>query len=137
MGIKPDSIKYLKLAIEQNLGSAKPEEIKIIGEKIEKVKRKFRQAETDFAEFEKYGIKVIEKGACSGCIHTMESFLIKSELRNQMESVKDCSFLLGQNAKSPKSQKERVIKFGSCTKIIDNEGAYYIPGCPPHVDIIR
>ena len=137
MGIEPDSIKYLKLAIEQNLGTTKELKIEIKGEKIEKVKKKFRQAELDFEEFKKYGIKVIEEGACSGCKHTMETFLIKSEARNQLKNIRDCSFIMGQNVKLPRNLSGRIFKFGSCTKVVNHEGAIYIPGCPPHMDIIR
>lgn len=137
MGIEPDSIKYLRLACEQSLGTIKKQEIEIKGEKIEKVKKKFRQAEIDLEEFKKYGIKVIEKGACSGCKHTIETFLIKSKSRNQLKNIEDCSFLLGQDVRPPSQLKGRIFKFGSCTKIIDYERAVYIPGCPPQVDIVK
>jgi uncharacterized protein (DUF362 family) len=43
MGIEPDSIKYLRLACEQNMGTTKIQEIEISGEKTGKVKKKFRQ----------------------------------------------------------------------------------------------
>ena len=137
MGIKPDSIEYVRLASEQGLGTARISKIKVKGAKIKEVRRKFRQAEIDFKEFQKYGIKVIEGGACSGCKHTLETFLIKSEFRNQMLNIKNCTFLLGQNVKPPKGLGKKILKFGSCTKLLDQKGAAYIPGCPPHMDTIR
>ncbi len=67
----------------------------------------------------------------------METFLIKAESRNQLKNIRDCSFLLGQNVKPPKNLKGRVLKFSSCTKVVNYKGAAYVPGCPPHMDIIR
>lgn len=42
MGIPPESVKHLCLAEETGLGTCRLEEIEILGEPIEKVKRKFR-----------------------------------------------------------------------------------------------
>jgi len=42
MGISPENVKHLCLAEETGLGTCRLEEIEILGESIEKVKRKFR-----------------------------------------------------------------------------------------------
>jgi len=42
MGIPPESVKHLSLAEETGLGTSRLERIEILGEPIEKVKRKFR-----------------------------------------------------------------------------------------------
>jgi len=42
MGIPPESVKHLRLAEEIGLGTCRLEQIEVLGEPIEKVKRKFR-----------------------------------------------------------------------------------------------
>ena len=135
--MEPGQFESERLAEEQDLGTIKVKDIEIKGEKIEKVKKKFKQAQIDFERFRKYGIRVIENGACSGCKHTIETFLLKAEARDQLALVKDCDFILGQNAKPPVDPKDRQFNFGSCTKAIDCSRSVYIPGCPPHVDIVK
>jgi uncharacterized protein (DUF362 family) len=137
MGIDPYSIKYLRLAEEQGLGSLDEKEIEVRGEKIKDVYKRFKLAEADLDRFKKYGINIIEGGACSGCKHTIETFLIKSESRGKIENLKGCTFIMGQNAKPPEYRNSKIFNFGSCTKKIECEGSVYIPGCPPHMDIIR
>lgn len=137
MGIDPVSIKYLRLASEQGLGPVKEKEITVRGERIKDVQKSFRQAEIDLDRFKEYGIEVIDDGACSGCRHTNETFLLKSESRGDIENIRGCTFIMGQNAKAPKDHKGKVFNFGSCTKKVECEGSVYIPGCPPHMDIIR
>jgi len=42
MGIPPESVKHIRLAEERGLGTCNLKEITVIGEPIEKVKKKFR-----------------------------------------------------------------------------------------------
>jgi hypothetical protein len=137
MDIDPYSIKYLRLAEEQGLGSLDEKEINIRGEDIKGVKKRFKQAEIDLDRFSKYGIEIIDGGACSSCRHTNETFLLKSESRGEIENIKDCTFIMGQDAKAPKEHKGKIFNFGSCAKKAECKGSVYIPGCPPHMDIIR
>jgi len=44
MGIEPTEIKHLLLAEKKGLGTCNLEEITVLGEPIEKVKRKFRRS---------------------------------------------------------------------------------------------
>jgi len=42
MGISPEKVRYLKIAEEQGLGTASPNNITVVGEKIEDIKREFQ-----------------------------------------------------------------------------------------------
>jgi uncharacterized protein (DUF362 family) len=42
MGIPPESVKHLRLAEEAGLGTSRLDRIQVLGEPVEKVKRKFR-----------------------------------------------------------------------------------------------
>lgn len=42
MDIDPNKVKYLRLAEERKLGTANLNEIEVIGEQIDRVKRKFK-----------------------------------------------------------------------------------------------
>jgi len=42
MGIPPSTVKHLRLAEERNLGTCDLNKIEVVGEPIEKVRRKFK-----------------------------------------------------------------------------------------------
>lgn len=137
MGINPYSIEYIKLAAEQGLGIGKISKIKTLGRRKNKVRRKFKRVGFESSEFEKYEIRILESGACSGCVHTLESCLFKLKKENKISSIKGYTFLMGSSVKIPAGIDGNIIKFGTCTRILPEKKGYYIPGCPPHMDTIR
>ncbi len=139
MGIKPDTIEYLKLAVEQGLGCGNISEIEIKGLKIKDARKIFSQATIEDDELKKYNVRILEGGACSGCRITLEAFIFRMAKEGLLSNIKDHTFILGQNVKIPGDVKGPVIKFGACTKTLEkgtiSQELIYIQGCPPHPDI--
>ena len=139
MGIKPDSIEYLKLAIEQGLASDNISDIEVLGLQVKEIKKKFSRASLEEDELKKYNIKILEGGACSGCRITLEAYLYRMQKDGLFSNIKDYTFVLGQNVKVPKNLKGSVVKFGACTKASKAETVsqelFYVQGCPPHPDM--
>ncbi len=44
MGVQPESVKHLRLAEEKGIGTCDLRRIKIVGEPIERVRKKFRRS---------------------------------------------------------------------------------------------
>ena len=139
MGMDPDSIEYIKLAAEQGLGTGDTSRIKIAGNKISAVKKVFKRAEIELKRFREYGIRILEGGACSGCRHTLETYLIKLETKGQALPPGDITFLLGTGPDTGHldDMDGKIFKFGACTRSAGSVNDIYIPGCPPHVETIR
>ncbi len=139
IGVKKGSIKYLNLAIEQGLGCGDMSRIEVMGCKIRDVRKKFSTASLEESEMKKYNIRFFEAGACSGCRITLEAFIYRLQQEKLLSNIKDYTFILGQNADIPEDTKGPVIKFGVCTKPLEEEfngqEFIYVQGCPPHPEI--
>lgn len=131
MGIEPEEIEYIKLASQQGLGCADLSQIEIRGRKIDEVRRPFKQVKLEEEEYTKKGIKIYERGACSGCRHVMERFIASLEERGKLYLLKPYTIMFGQTVTLPTTYEGKLIKFGSCTKKYRGKDDY-IPGCPPH-----
>jgi len=131
MGINPGEIEYIKLASEQGLGCADLSRIEVRGRKIEEVRRPFKRVTLKAGEYLKKGIKVYEKGACSGCKHTIEHLVANLEKEGKLYLLKPYTIMFGQTVAPPATYEGKLIKFGSCTKKYKGKDDY-IPGCPPH-----
>lgn len=130
MDIDPKEVNYMPLAAEQGLGCNNLSNIDVVGKTIAEVKHPFKVVKVDFKEFEKkYGIRIIESGACTGCRH-MVSALIAYYIKGNVDVLKDCTIIFGQNIKMPSDVKGRLICLGACTKKYKDQGEY-VPGCPP------
>lgn len=131
MGINPEEIEYIKLASGQGLGCADLSQIEVRGRKIDEVRRPFKRVTLEASEYLKKGITIYEKGACSGCKHTIEHLVVNLERKGKLNLLKSYTIMFGQTVTPPIGYKGKLIKFGSCTKKYKGRDDY-IPGCPPH-----
>ena len=138
MGFEPDSIEYLKLAVQQGLGCGNMSDIQVLGLSIKDFKKKFATASLGEEELKKYNVRIISSGACSGCRATLEAFIFRMQRDKLLENIKNYTFLLGQNVELPEDTKGPVIKYGACTRTMDtgtlSQELFYVQGCPPHPD---
>jgi uncharacterized protein (DUF362 family) len=138
MGFDPDTIEYLKLAVEQNLGCGDMSDIKVLGLGIKDFKKKFETASLEEEELKKYNIRIIASGACSGCRATLDAYIYRMQRDKILENIKNYTFLLGQNVELPEDVKGPVVKYGACIRAMDagtiSQELFYIQGCPPHPD---
>jgi len=137
MGLDPYSIKYIKLAIEQGISSIKEEDIDVVGYTVDEVKRDFKVIDLKSSACSQYLIDIMGEGACSGCLHTLESFLYKTGRNKDLDRLKGSTFILGKRNFSKDISGNKIIKFGKCAKDFYPEKGCYIKGCPPHMDTIR
>jgi hypothetical protein len=139
MGIDPFETNYIKLASEQDLGIADITNIDVLGESIEKVKKVFKRITLDDVlkgkGFLESNIKIIDKGACSGCRAVITSLITDAEKSGRLSKIQDTTFIMGQNIRSEdlKDISGKIAFFGNCTKKIRKDGKISIRGCPPHI----
>ena len=130
MGVDPESVQYIHLAGQQDLGCSDLSQIDVKGVSIDEVIRPFEVLQLDFETYEKeHDIRIYETGACSGCRLAIKTLLF-SHLKDNLSVLKGYSIIFGQTVKPPLKIKGKLLNYGSCTKKYKNQGEY-IAGCPP------
>jgi uncharacterized protein (DUF362 family) len=136
MGFDPACIEHIALAAAHGLGPL--EDIEVLGEPIESVRRPFIPAPVDLGD--NYpGVTVVDRNACSGCwgslVSTLERMLKSGELAAVYQHYGPLKFSMGKNAE-PASDGNRWILYGLCQRKYRNCGLY-VPGCPPEPLVTR
>ncbi len=130
MDIDPDIVQHLKYAQKFYGGSLNYHDYEIVGEKLENLKTKFELPPTSFENA--YGAHIVEKDACSGCASTVLAALSRLHNNDELDLVKDVTFVVGQSVKVPESgNREKVVLIGKCLQSEKEKGDLLIPGCPP------
>jgi uncharacterized protein (DUF362 family) len=132
IGLDPKRVKHLRYAIQAGIGPKGVEEVRVLGDSIQSVQRKFKTAQQAVEEqYREMGIEVVARNVCSGC--WAEFRHIYYELKEQREKLKGYVFVLGSVKNPPRGDK--VVVLGNCAKEAAPCGEY-CAGCPPHHDEI-
>jgi uncharacterized protein (DUF362 family) len=132
MGFELNEVDYIKLAGEQGLGCTDLQKIKVMGEQVESVKKPFERLSLDYKALKEMNIKVIACDACSGCNNTISSYLYGLSRNGELEKLRNCTIVYGQNPVIPEDAGEKIIRLGVCTRNMSSGIGLYVPGCPPH-----
>jgi len=139
MGIDPFLTDYIKLASEQGLGCADISNIEVLGKSVKEVGKKFKRIILEeilrSKEFERYGIKIMDRGACSGCRSVITALISDAVKTGKLSKFSNTTFVMGQNI-DPKELmkiKGNIVYFGVCAKKIRTDRGHYMLGCPPHI----
>jgi len=130
MGFDPMEIPTIRLAAERGLGTADLGFIEIAGETLEDVIHPFERApETlEGATFQK--IKVVVKGACSGCADLLCGLEQLADERGFLSQWEDTTIVMGSAATPPDSAEGPLVLVGNCTARHRDRGVF-LNGCPP------
>jgi uncharacterized protein (DUF362 family) len=139
MGIDPYETSYIRMSEEQGLGVAALSGIEVCGLSIEEAGRKFIRVSLDeilsSEEFEKFGVRLLDKGGCSGCRSVVTALVSDLYKNKQLSRVRDTTIIMGPNINDSEISaiEGKVICFGACTSRVKRDGDLYLLGCPPHV----
>jgi hypothetical protein len=132
MGFDPKLLKHAVLAEEHGIGTMDMNKIQVVGEEIEKVKKKFKTpAETLQEMINLQDFKLIsDEKTCTGCRGMMFYFLKALDEQGKIEQIKDWTFVLGEHDRLPDLDKDRTALIGVCNERYEGVGRY-VPGFPP------
>jgi uncharacterized protein (DUF362 family) len=132
MGFDPKQQRHAVLAEEHGIGTMDVNEIEVVGEEIESVKRRFKTAAEALQSILKLqDFRIISNDKmCTGCRGVMFYFLKVLDDQGKLDQIKDLTFVLGEQASLPEIDKEKTILVGVCTERYKGLGRY-VPGCPP------
>jgi len=121
MGINPEKIGYIKLIKK----TKKFKKIRLIGDKILQVSKKFKTTPPNLKTLEKeYKIRIIDGKPCSNCIGALYLCLKKTKQQAPW-LLKNLKILIGNSKKDAKD----CIRFGNCASRHNNKIIIY--GCTP------
>jgi uncharacterized protein (DUF362 family) len=136
MGFDPERIEHISLSAALGLGPL--DDIEILGEPIEAVRRPFVPAPMDVGD-DYPGVTVVDRDACSGCwgslASTLERMLNSGELAAVQQGYGPLRFSMGRNAEPPDDGKPWML-YGLCQRRYRGRGLY-VPGCPPEPLVTR
>lgn len=134
MGFCAKDIEHIRLVNEKGVGTIDIDQIEILGEKIESVKRTFAPAIPKIPEGK--SASILNGNACSGCISCAvisQSRLVDSGLLDSLAAEnKQITFVIGGKFSADQEWPDPSNTFiiGNCAQGLKKRGQY-IPGCAP------
>jgi hypothetical protein len=130
IGYDPRETLLTVNAAARGLGVMNPEQIEIVGEKLETVQRRFlRSIEDTPVTMEGFAL-VHGEAACTGCRNTVMSALIDMRNADQLMYLPGVTVLTGDAPLPEGVAPEDIVTVGLCMK--DKQTARHVKGCPPN-----
>ena len=139
MGADPKALRYLRWAEEHGLGSADIEKHRILGLTIEEAYRGKTVNMVDFVNKESENVKIINKGACTGCYGRLSTVILRE---HEINSAKTKLYvLMGPEAEppNPPDGDSACILCGNCLAptFYNKLQGTFVPGCPPDLEAFK
>ncbi len=132
MEIAEEEMFMEKNAAAMGLGVIDRSRIKVVGENVASLSRRFMRA-VDHVIIEEPTFKLLfEEGTCTGCRNTVLSSLEDIKKDNLQEYLKNKTVIGGQCSSVPDDvDPENLVLVGVCTRDMKAKGNY-VKGCPPN-----
>jgi len=136
-GFEPEEVPITAEAARRGLGVADRQDIKVVGEPIESVSRRF----TRFLEDERLkieGVNLLHGGiTCSGCRMGIMSALFDMKEADQLSYLQDITLVTGAPEIPEYVPGDRLVTVGRCVPP-EKRGQRHVRGCPPNnLDIVQ
>ncbi len=141
MGIAADEVAMLRLVRQEGLGETRLENIEVVGADPAALRRPFaRPVLGSMGAYD--AVRVIEGGACQGCLSALRHALDKLATENAFAGRDPVTLYVG--VPMPERRNLRNVKgelwcFGACAAPLaydthkKADPARFVPGCPPHI----
>ena len=134
MGFNPLDDPIINIASKMKLGVADLNKIEVVGEPINKVRRRFQTCDEYLCQSmvlpEGFKLFVGEK-TCTGCRKTVYEVLLDLKKENKLDETRGWCMVTGKVDKLPAVTKEKLLLVGVCTAKFRDKGVY-VEGCAPN-----
>ena len=131
MGFTPSEVLLTRYGAERGLGHAALDEIEVVGEPIERVRRRFMRSIEDH-RYDVKDMRIIHaEGTCTGCRNTVVSCLYDLKNANQLHFAEGLTILTSNAEVPPDCDPGKLITVGNCVPV-PRRGERFAPGCPPN-----
>jgi uncharacterized protein (DUF362 family) len=135
LGIDPSTLRFLRWAEEEGLGTGSTDEIKIVGASMEEARYDKAVDMVSFVNAKMKNSRVLNFSACTGCLQLPTEIM---RLCDRISRGRKLVYVMGPNADAEEIKKnlragETVILCGYCAAptFYNNLDGHFIPGCPP------
>jgi uncharacterized protein (DUF362 family) len=130
IGYHPQDILLTVNAAARGLGTMDAEQIELVGEPLENVKRRFLRSVED-SPVEVEGFQLIhDEATCTGCRNTVMSALIDMRNADQLMYLPGVTVVTGGALLPKDANPDSVVTVGLCMQ--DNKSERHVKGCPPN-----
>jgi uncharacterized protein (DUF362 family) len=138
MGFAPAEVPITVAAAARGLGTMDEAGIRVVGEPVASVVRRFVRAEEDH-RIDAEGISIIHsEGTCTGCRNGLLSSLFDMRADGSLAKARGLTIVAGPTPLPAGVPQEYLIGVGSCALPEAKDLPNFVKGCPPNnVDIIR
>jgi uncharacterized protein (DUF362 family) len=138
MGFEADEVPITVAAAKRGLGTLDAGQIEVVGETVDKVRRRFLRCEED-GRIDQAGVGIIHsEGTCTGCRNGLLSSLFDMREDGTIEHARGLTVVAGPAQLPPGVPQEFLVSVGSCGLPEARRLPRHVKGCPPNnVDIIR
>lgn len=138
MGFAPAEVPITVAAAARGLGTMEEAAIRVVGEPVASVARRFVRAEEDH-RIDAEGISIVHsQGTCTGCRNGLLSSLFDMRADGSLAKARGLTIVAGPTPLPAGVPQEYLIGIGSCALPEAKELPSFVKGCPPNnVDIIR
>ena len=140
LGIDPETIRYLKWGEAKGLGTGNLDNIDVLGTPIEAAQIRNAVDTVEFANARMNNVKILNRGACTGCLKYAPQIRRFGEDRLGDKAV----FVMGPKATATNIRKnldgdEKVVLCGYCAAptFYNELQGDFIPGCPPTMEDLQ
>jgi uncharacterized protein (DUF362 family) len=120
IGIKPNSIRLIRLGKEEGIGESNLNNMKIAGVSLEENRVKFELPEEAMSR-RFPDLRILKKGACSACTANFMDGLAFFVSERKTDTI-----VMGRNV----PDRDDAVLIGDCTKEYWDDYSH-VPGCPP------
>lgn len=137
MGFEPERLLLLRKAADRGLGTMSAGDIRVVGERVEDVRRRFLRMEED-RRVQIEGVEVIHHPeSCTGCRNGVLSSLFDLVQAGTIERARGLTIVTGGALPPLGRPEDQVLPVGVCCPDSLRRLPRYVPGCPPNnVDIV-
>jgi uncharacterized protein (DUF362 family) len=132
IGYEPGETLLTVNAAARGLGVMDPEKIEVVGEPLDRVKRRFLRSIEDNPVEGVEGFQLIQgEATCTGCRNTVMSALIDMRNADQLMYLPGVTVITGGAPLPDGVPKESIVTVGKCTPK-ENQTERHVKGCPPN-----
>jgi len=132
IGYKPSETLLTVNAAARGLGVMDPDQIEVIGEPLDSVKRRFLRSIEDSPVEGVEGFQLIQgEATCTGCRNTVMSALIDMRNADQLMYLPGVTVITGGAPLPEGVPRESIVTIGKCTPK-ESQTERHVKGCPPN-----
>ena len=127
---EPEDLPIPRKGAEKGLGNLNPDDIEVVGEKIENLKRRFMRT-TEDSPVDVEGFNLLMGGiTCTGCRNTVFSALADMRNADQLMYLPGITVVTGDPEIPEGTPEESIVRIGKCISK-EKRGERFVMGCPP------